>query len=348
LQQRIFPAFFMGLGQLDEHPALDLVVRDGTGQLSLLLNDGTGRFKRVPTEVQVNLNTFKSMGIGDLDADGRDDILIGFYNWPPLIDLYVNREGGFEPSGTIALDEYQWPDEIRVADFDGDRSPEIVVLSSGQRWGQLLLLNPKDGRRRSYNGYEIIDALVIDDFDQDGGLDVAYASDSDGWHSFLRVITDPMSETSGMWEFKIPGTFSHGTSAMTGDADGDGTADIVVGFYDWKAAIPGAAIIYGSRRTTRVAAEPMATAPRPLALDLQPNPTQGDATVRLAARAPGPARLEVFDLAGRRVHGETHLIASAGVHPILLSLPRELPGGLYLVRVTIGGQAAVARLALLR
>lgn len=74
-----------------------------------------------------------------------------------------------------------------------------------------------------------------------------------------------------------------------------------------------------------------------------PNPSSGVATLALSLPTAQPARLEIVDLAGRRVAAR-ELALGAGRHVLTLHETRGLAPGLYLVRVTHEGESRVARL----
>ena len=93
-------------------------------------------------------------------------------------------------------------------------------------------------------------------------------------------------------------------------------------------------------------------APAGLQLSLGPNPAADRTTLRYRLAAPGKAKLEVFDLAGRLVLGprEERLANASGEIPLLLVDDRERPlaSGVYLVRLSSGTSVAVAQLLLTR
>jgi len=352
------------LGRFDDHPSIDMLVRDASGTPSLLLNDGAGHFVRIPIQIDEEVEELARAGAGDLDGDGRGEIVVRHRgDWSgelpsDTIVVFANRGSGrFDRSMSLrmsAIADYGLASQIRIADLDADQSPEIVVISAGH--GGLRILDPKHGSERVYYTQETYglnpSSISIADFDLDGRLDLAFVSDLDSNTGHLTVVCDPMS-VEPMREDRLVQGMVWARSVVTGDADGNGTTDIVVGVgrYDYEGGenSTGASILFNvlspssARAPLGIASTP---AQRPT-LGLSPNPTWGDATLRLGVSVPGAVRIELFDLTGRRVHDET-LTLAGGTHAIRLSPSRDLPAGLYLVRALTGGQSVVARLAILR
>jgi hypothetical protein len=97
--------------------------------------------------------------------------------------------------------------------------------------------------------------------------------------------------------------------------------------------------------------DPDAT-PRTLGLFLSPNPARSQARVIVALPEAGEARVEVFDIAGRRVATVANGWLPAGVHRLRWNgaddRGRVSGGGVYFVRVTAGAATRVERLTLAR
>src|SRR5690606_30163961 len=79
-----------------------------------------------------------------------------------------------------------------------------------------------------------------------------------------------------------------------------------------------------------VAAEPPAEG-QPFRLSVTPNPSRGDAVVRVEAARPGEARVSVYDALGREV-AVLHA-GPLGAGSRAFRLPAELRSGVYLVRL---------------
>ncbi|MCB1182508.1 T9SS type A sorting domain-containing protein [bacterium] len=79
-----------------------------------------------------------------------------------------------------------------------------------------------------------------------------------------------------------------------------------------------------------------------------PNPTSGSTRVRLEAAAAGPVRVDVYDLAGRRVARLLDADLPAGAVRMLEFAGRQLPSGVYFVQVSDRRGTTTERVALVR
>jgi DNA-binding beta-propeller fold protein YncE len=159
----------------------------------------------------------------------------------------------------------------------------------------------------------------------------------------------------------------------TADGDGDGVSELrvkfdreaviataaedasilplhVTGGFEDRACLTGRDAI----RVMRSSAEPLAgSPPHPEDGTLQlagvhPNPVRGAFEMTFHAPSAGAARLELFDVGGRRVHLQEAVFA-AGRHTVQVRPAGALPAGLYLLRLTHGGASTrEARVAILR
>jgi hypothetical protein len=79
-----------------------------------------------------------------------------------------------------------------------------------------------------------------------------------------------------------------------------------------------------------------------------PNPAVGAFAVSFAFTGAGSAKLEVFDVAGRRVLARELKASRAERQSVVLGEGLDLPAGIYLVRLSRAGRAVSARVAMLR
>lgn len=85
-----------------------------------------------------------------------------------------------------------------------------------------------------------------------------------------------------------------------------------------------------------------------LALATRSNPALGFVTVAFSLGDATPARLELFDLAGRRIVAREVGSLGAGSHVMTLGNGRALAAGQYLVRLSQGARSLTARGVILR
>ncbi|HEY6866500.1 MAG TPA: T9SS type A sorting domain-containing protein [Candidatus Eisenbacteria bacterium] len=79
-----------------------------------------------------------------------------------------------------------------------------------------------------------------------------------------------------------------------------------------------------------------------------PNPSRGALTASFNLPGGGPARLEVFDAAGRCVVSRDVGVLGPGPHALTLGEAPHLLSGIYMIRLTQGGRSASARGVIVR
>jgi hypothetical protein len=117
-----------------------------------------------------------------------------------------------------------------------------------------------------------------------------------------------------------------------------------VRIYDEELSAASVAALY----TGATAAVPIGDRPG-LSIEGAPNPTRGS-KLAVAFTLPGsePARIALFDVAGRRVWSREVGALGAGRHQVDLADSRSLPSGTYLIQLTQGTHAVRGRVSVLR
>ena len=88
--------------------------------------------------------------------------------------------------------------------------------------------------------------------------------------------------------------------------------------------------------------------PGPLIAARSPSPARGRIDVSLTLPDGAPARLELYDLAGRRIASRDLAQLGAGVHRMRLEESAGLSSGIYLIRLIRGGEVRTSRVVLLK
>jgi len=77
------------------------------------------------------------------------------------------------------------------------------------------------------------------------------------------------------------------------------------------------------------------------------DPASGGITVTFTLTSDRPARLDLVDVAGRRIASE-RLVGAAGEHVVVLATPQKLPSGTYFARLSQGDEATSSRALVIR
>jgi len=142
--------------------------------------------ERFRVETQVVGSRISSLGVGDLDADGRQD-LVYYGDVDGLAVVRQERPGVFaRPRRLDQVQATALPRAVRVADLDRDRQPDVVVLGRdvfSVLWGGLRReVYPLNAALRSKaQGFELLDA------DGDGRQDLIFFSLSPTFGAYLRL-----------------------------------------------------------------------------------------------------------------------------------------------------------------
>ncbi len=212
------------LGDANADGALDaFVVSTDAGGLILLLGNGDGSFAQAP--LVPSEDTLYSVSLGDLNGDEHLDAVATRLGDFAMIML-GDGEGGFEVS-SHEVENTSWAGVL--ADLDGDGTLDLTTghsagyninISMGNGDGTFRPPYRKNVSESTDSTDHRVHALDVADFDGDGRLDVVVAMGAGisimwGHENWGADQHGPVTESS---EFRY---------MITGDADGDGTTDII-------------------------------------------------------------------------------------------------------------------------
>src|SRR6266705_104639 len=123
-----------------------LVANGGSGNVSVYLGDGKGGF------AQANGSPFSAgqnpadIATGDFNGDGNVDIAIANHGAKLVTVLLGNGKGQFSlaPGSPLSVESNPHPHGIAVADFNGDRKPDIAI-DSWAEYKVLVIFGKGDG-----------------------------------------------------------------------------------------------------------------------------------------------------------------------------------------------------------
>ena len=165
-----------------------------------------------------------SIAVGDVDGDGKNEVVAGGWNSTYTPGITVFKDDGtfkfFYPTYSPVVKD------IELGDVDGDGVDDIVACNNGDD-GWIYAFKGTDGSNLPGcwpKGFEdSIEDIALGNLDGIGGLDIAAISS--GGIGTLYAVDSTGNE---MWK----NTTVWGRSVEIGDVDGDGENEVVIG--DWE------------------------------------------------------------------------------------------------------------------
>lgn len=232
----------MALADVNNDGFVDLVTPPTRGESEkphVFLGDGTGRWMEWTATQFPNLPfAYGGVAVGDIDQNGMQDIVLACHEGRIYALLQV-QPGVFESrSNGLPSPEAFTSKTVRLADFTGDGRLEIVALSETPTYlnGTTLNLNRQmvftfDGE--GWSPRPIVadkgetmafgNALVVNDFDLDGRLDFATASNM---FNFKRTLFVNQADGFHPVEIAASPDRAYLFHLDTADFDGNGRPDL--------------------------------------------------------------------------------------------------------------------------
>jgi hypothetical protein len=296
---------------------LDLFVGAGSpARVRFYRNNGTPQNRSLTLassqfgNVQADFNA--APALGDLDADGDLDLLVGEFGVTGNPRLFYVRN-----TGTT-----QNPVWVTVS----DNTPNTFVFA-----------------QRVYDG-DLAPALL--DLDGDGDLDLLLGERA-GNVNFYRNTGTPQAFNFVLEAETFAGAEVGNESApCMGDLTGDGRADLFVGEQcgglDYYRRLPPIGIGEEGAPAPRA----------PLLVSIKPNPTRGAASITFDLAANGATAIDIYDLDGRLVRRLVATELGRGRHVRVWDgrddRGAEVAAGVYFLRLATRGRELTAKVAVVR
>lgn len=247
---------------LKNNNSVMLLINSGAGVFSFGSSAAVGQEPRYMTAVDLNgdafpdlvtanrdtdditvvMNSFGTLGAGvslaagqrpqgiasgDLNGDGAPDVVCSNHDSRTLSVFTGNGLGGLALSATLSVGGQVRPEDLRIADLNGDGLPDIAAATNGAGFNTVTYFLNSFGTfgaalSVAVGGVEPGDVEVAD-FDGDGLRDLATANKLSANASVLKNLGGAI--------FGAPTLLGAGTTperVLSADFDGDGDRDLAV------------------------------------------------------------------------------------------------------------------------
>ena len=123
----------------------DVAIGGGNTELSILLGVGDGTFVQQPVVTLVTggdpFSACNDIGVGDLNRDGKQDLVVPLGNGHGNAILIGNGNGTFQVTSRIQIDETFAPLHVAVADYNLDGKLDIARTMGDGTFGLLQIMN---------------------------------------------------------------------------------------------------------------------------------------------------------------------------------------------------------------
>ncbi|MFT3957326.1 MAG: FG-GAP-like repeat-containing protein [Piscinibacter sp.] len=167
----------------------------------------------------------QSVAIGDLNGDGRNDIVAGASYCGAQI-LYQGADGSLQPGPLLSMAATGY---LRIADIDGDGRLDLLSSGGGQP-GVLYWRQDTNGSLEAPRTVATVDPpgdFAVGDINGDGRADIV-ATTGGAPGADVAVITQLLDGSFASPTTLSIGSSSRASSVTLGDLNGDGRLDIAV------------------------------------------------------------------------------------------------------------------------
>ena len=218
-------------GDFDGDGKLDIAFYGTPAELVILYNNGRGGFgdRRRKVSVGEAVESSTALTVGDLNRDGRDDLVLAAPN--ELITVYQDADGRLGEPERLPHTASQ-PSILRAEDLDGDGGDDLILLDGGSDDPFRVRFSAEGGRLGPEERFEAEAprAVAYADLDGEPGVEVLTIESQSGRARVLKLDDEDGEEDrpGRLIFFPLPAGNTRGRALALGDLDGDGKTDVVV------------------------------------------------------------------------------------------------------------------------
>ncbi|MFL6505057.1 MAG: FG-GAP repeat domain-containing protein [Candidatus Udaeobacter sp.] len=190
----------MAVLDLNRDGIKDVAIGGGNTELSILLGVGNGTFTRQPVVTLVPggdlFSACNDIGVGDLNRDGIQDLVVPLGNGNGNAILVGNGNGTFQVRSRIQIDETSAPLHVAVADYNRDGLLDIArTMGEGTNGLMQILRGNGDGTFQAPNRYLVPPPsrggimILAGDWNGDAKPDIAFVEGGAGTPT-IDVLTN--------------------------------------------------------------------------------------------------------------------------------------------------------------
>jgi hypothetical protein len=227
-------AFGIKCADLNADGLVDIVVATSSPSPDYIYrNDGVvaglPTFTRLAVSATGTAST--AVDIGDLNADGKPDLVFSTASGAGSADLYFINEGGMNFGAPQPLPGSTIADAVALADVDGDSDLDIVVGTRPDIASQTGYVYRNNGGVFSAPyalGYaNTVNGLAVGQFDGEDGMEV-FAATSDSTRDAIVEFTGSPSRPFQFSPLQVVSGSTARDAVAAGDLDLDGDTDVFI------------------------------------------------------------------------------------------------------------------------